>query len=102
MQLDRNTNPDHRGKYAVVNLRRTKRTLGELNALLNHHGEPNTLDFGATPDTAFFLIRLKDKYAAPALAAYAMAAYADDPEYGLEVLNLAKEAAEHPHKRIPD
>lgn len=35
----------------------------------------------------------KDKYAAPALAAYAIAAFADDPEYGLEVLHLAKDVA---------
>jgi hypothetical protein len=60
------------------------------------------VDFGDTADSDFFVIRLKDKYAAPALAAYAMAAYRDDQEYGLQVLNLAKQAAEHPNQKQPD
>ena len=64
--------------------------------------EKNSVDFGDTPDTEFFVIRLRDKYAAPALAAYAMAAYRDDEEYGLEVLNLAKQSAEHPNQKPPD
>lgn len=102
MQLDRNTNPDHRGKYGLIQLRHTKKTLGQIDALLCQDGEPFTVDWGNTPNSEFFVIRLRDKYAAPALAAYAMAAYRDDPEYGLEVLNLAKEAAEHPNQKIPD
>jgi hypothetical protein len=60
------------------------------------------LDRGGTAETDFFVIRLKDKFAAPALAAYAMAAYAEDQEYGMEILNLAKRAAEYPAKRMPD
>lgn len=60
------------------------------------------LDFGDTQETDFFVIRLKDKYAAAALAAYAGAAMRDDPEWALEVLNLAKKAAEYPLPQIPD
>ena len=99
MKLDRNLNASKRGKYALIKLRGP----GHMTA----HGEQITVtssmvDFGDTEDSDFFVIRLKDKNAAPALAAYAMAAYEDDQEYGLEVLNLAKKAAEHPGKRRPD
>lgn len=102
MKLDRNINTDGRGKYAVVNLRHTKKTLGQLSALLNQDGEPLTLDFGNTPDTEFFLIRLKDKYASTALHAYAIAALEDDREYSAEVFQLAQKAANHPHRKLPD
>lgn len=53
-------------------------------------------------DRDFFVIRIKDRFAAPALAAYAMAAYEFDLEYAMEILNLAKKAAEFQGKRIPD
>lgn len=110
MKLDRNVNPDKTGKYALVKLRMlTNRdrdtTDNEYEAIQK---AINTLDaFGAicwgnSPDTEFFVTRLRDKYAAPALAAYALAAFRDDPEFGLEVLNLAKRAAEHPHQKVPD
>lgn len=106
MKLDRNINADGRGKYAIVNQRRLLyleagkdfSATSSVSAL----AEKGVVDFGDTPETEFFLIRLKDKYAAPALAAYALAAFRDDPEYGLEVLNLAKRAAEHPMQKSPD
>lgn len=60
------------------------------------------VDFGNTDDTDFFVIRLRDKYAAAALAAYAGAAMREDPEYALEVMNLAKMAAESPYQKQPD
>lgn len=103
MKLDRNITNPRRGKYALIKLRdaTVKRAPVE--------GEPamvmveeSAVDFGESEETDFFVIRLKDKYAAPALAAYAMAAYRDDGEYALEVLNLAKAAAENPHQRQPD
>ena len=101
MKLDRNLNASKRGKYALILLREAIiRKLNEVGGPLMIDEEH--VDFGGTPETDFFVIRLKDKYAAPALAAYAMAAYEDDQEYGLEVLNLAKKAAEHPGKRRPD
>ncbi len=85
MKLDRNINPDGRGKYALIKLR-------EL-----------YIDHGDTPDTEFFVIRLKDKYAEAALRAYADAAIIDgESEWGLEVGALAAKAAAHPNKRKPD
>jgi len=96
VKLDRNINPDGRGKYALVLMREaSKKQMDdpEVSEAINKLHRAGCLDFG--PDKGdFFVIRLKDKYAAPALAAYALAAYADDREYGLEILNLAKNAAE--------
>ena len=106
MKLDRNINTDGRGKYAVVNLRKLATFEAQKN--YSHTSSVEALhmagivDYGDDPTSDFFLIRLKDAYAAPALAAYAMAAYPDDQEYAMEVLNLAKRAAEHPSKRKPD
>lgn len=102
MKLDRNIPDLGRGKYALIKLRVPNAVMDS--EIHPHHQlvDLNALDYGDTADSDFFVIRLKDKYAAPALAAYAMAAYQDDPEYGLEMLNLAKLAAEHPSKRIPD
>ena len=37
-----------------------------------------------------------------ALAAYAGAAMADDPEYAAEVLEMARRAAKHPGRKKPD
>jgi hypothetical protein len=98
MKLDRNINPDGRGKYDLVKMRR----LAELEAKKDYSATTSVealamqgvVDYGNTAATDFFVIRLKDKYAAPALAAYALAAYRDDPEYAGEVLKLAKLAAE--------
>jgi hypothetical protein len=87
MKLDRNINPDGKGKYALIKLRE----------------KPFVVDFGDTPDSDFFVIRLKDKYAAPALLAYSLAAREDgDIEWADEVFRLAEKAANHPGKRKPD
>lgn len=99
MRLDRNINPDGKGKYALIKLRGPGH--------LTRHGREITVsasmvDFGGVPETDFFVIRLKDKYAAPALAAYAFAAMQEDPEYGREVLALADKAAFHHPKHKPD
>lgn len=100
MKLDRNINEDGRGKYALIKLRTAGiKTYTQTDGWLAVKAD--AVDFG-NGDSDFFVIRLKDKYAAPALAAYALAAYPDDEEYALEVLNLAKSAAEHPNKRQPD
>lgn len=98
MKLDRNITEPRRGKYALIKLRVAQPTgSGEISQV-----KTEAIDFGDSPEKDFFVIRLKDKYAAPALAAYAMAAYRDDEEYAMEVLNLAKAAAEHPNQRKPD
>lgn len=102
MKLDRNINPNGRGKYALLLQRRLANASYQTQCDVNMLRSAGLLDFGATPDTEFFVIRLKDKYAAPALAAYAMAAYRDDLEYSMEVMALAVKAAEHPNQRKPD
>lgn len=84
MKLDRNINPDGKGKYALLNLR------------------TNKIEWGVTPDEEFFVIKLKDKYAAPALDAYAKACVKDDAEYAYEINQLASRAATHPLSRRPD
>jgi hypothetical protein len=100
MKLDRNINPSRTGKYALVLMRVMPafwwtRTIGKEVTI-----PCEALDFGTAND--FFVIRLKDKYAAPALLAYSLAAREDDPEWADEVFRLAEKAASHPHKQKPD
>ena len=107
MKLDRSYGGA--GKYAVVNLRRVLgmsdgegvgKQINDAIDLLQAHG---VLDFGMTPDTEFFVIKLKDKYAGDALEAYGNAACNDrQNEYGQEVLGLAYKAFNHPNKKAPD
>lgn len=104
MKLDRNINPDGRGKYALVKLREldpekfTPEVFKAVDMLIDN----GIVDLGNTQETEFFVIRLRDKYAAAALDAYSMAAFSNDPEWAAEVQNLAKKAAEHPNKKNPD
>jgi hypothetical protein len=108
MRLDRNTTNPKRGKYALIKLR-------ECNPVVKKNKWPwfcakevvmvprKAVDLGDTPDSEFFVIRLKDKYAQPALEAYAMAARADgEQEYANEVAVLAIQARNHKSKRKPD
>lgn len=107
MKLDRNINPDRSGKYALVKRRLLASALNlkdgiairDAYNLLCGHG---IIDEGTRPDTEFFVIRLRDKYAAPALATYADEASIDDTEYGREISALARRAANHPNQRKPD
>lgn len=55
MKLDRNINPDGRGKYALINLR------------------TNQVQWGGADGEQFFVLKYKDRFAAPALRAYAKA-----------------------------
>lgn len=101
--MDRNINPDGRGKYALIKLRSLPCTTARLEAILDANGlGDGVLDYGDTPDTEFFVIRIKDKYAGPALHAYAEAAKQDDMEYAAEVDSLAQAADRKIPKRIPD
>lgn len=102
MKLDRNINPDGRGKYALLNLRRTDLSLAEIRLKVGEVVGGQVLQFGNTSDTAFFVIKLKDKYAGPALHAYAEAARADDEEYAAEIDALAQAADRRIPKRKPD
>ncbi len=101
MKLDRNiTQPSgaRRGKYALIKLREANYSMDGKTLTVNQ----SAVDFGRTPETDFFVIRLKDKYAGPALDAYAKAALEDDPEYAAEILHLASLANTHQNKRKPD
>lgn len=104
MKLDRNINPDGKGKYALIKLRHESAIMGVVE---NPSGEPaiavndEAIDYGNTEDSEFFVIRLKDKYAAPALFAYAMAAEKDDSEWANEVLAMAVKATMM-KKQIPN
>lgn len=105
MQLDRNRNKDGTGKYALVLLRRTGPL--EKTKLQGHHDlyyvlNDRCVDLGTTPDTEFFVLRLKDKHAAAALYAYAESIEAEDPQFSLEVRDLAVRSEEHPNRQAPD
>lgn len=101
MKLDRNLNPDGRGKYALLKLRNTELSLGTIRSRVQRALGGQVLQFGDNSETEFFVIKLKDKYAAPALFAYADAARADDPEYADEIQRLAEMAQMHPNKKLP-
>lgn len=98
MRLDRNINPDGRGKYALIKLREIQPNFNpglkkraqeqKLGMVL----DPKAVDFGDTPETNFFVLRLKDKHAYVALMAYAASARQDDPEYADDIRQLAKES----------
>jgi hypothetical protein len=86
MKMDRNINPDGRGKYAVLNLR------------------TNRIEWGCVGDEdEFFLIKLKDRNAKAALLAYADAIAERDPEFAAEVRQIAQRAGpDSPFCKDPD
>lgn len=107
MKLDRNITNPRRGKYALIKLREC--TVKRCTIAPNEADEPTMLlvpessvDFGDSVQNDFFVIRLKDQYAAAALKAYADAARRDDAEYAAEIYRLAELAEAHPNKRRPD
>jgi hypothetical protein len=96
MRLDRNTNPDGKGKYALINLR------------------TNQIQWGGEGGEQFFVMKYKDKFAAPALRAYAKAVR-DESESGNVTLRQSEslrefaddmdreaEAAEDYGDKLPD
>lgn len=105
MKLDRNLNPTGKGKYALINLRKIPgdpRTPDALADAIKVNTQAIEFGIAGEPDE-FWLIKLKDKYAAAALAAYADAAQADDPEYAQQVRELVKRAGPNsPFCKTPD
>jgi len=105
MKLDRSDSPDGKGKYALIKLRDVPDSALDspesmADAIIEN---PEIVDFGETDDSEFFVIRLKDAYAEPALRAYQKAAReAGDDEWSREVRRLANKAATHPNKQRPD
>jgi hypothetical protein len=108
MRLDRNNTEDGTGKYVLVNMRRVHNiempaVKSDITRALKALASYGVVDLGeAGSADEFFVIKLKDKYAEQALAAYASAAVDDDPEYAKEVSELASKAATHPFKKRPD
>ncbi len=105
MKLDRNTDADGCGKYVVINTRKmdTKpRTVDELIEQLKKH--PEAVEFGAVgSEDEFFVIKLKDKYAASALTAYSLASATELPVFATEVSELALRAGRNnPFCKTPD
>ena len=103
MQLDRNKNPDGVGKYALVLLRRAHpiplASAEEWNRKY-YVVEESCMDFGR--ENEFFVLRLKDKHAAAALFAYSESIAAEDPEFSMQVRDLAVKSEEHPNRHAPD
>lgn len=87
MKLDRNINHNQRGKYALLKLRKLddftdQGAFGELAppiaAAIKTLEDAGILDWGLHgTEGEFFVIRLRDAYATPALQAYAGAAWRD-------------------------
>lgn len=113
MKLDRNSNDEGIGKYALLKLRKLEdfrdptdpflELAPEIDAAVRLLAMNDIIDWGATPETEFFVIRLKDKYAMYALDTYARQARHDDVEYGNEVMRLAERAGpNHPNCKAPD
>lgn len=102
MKLDRNA-PESRGKYAIVRLRKIAPDDYPTHQRLDVLAAGGFVEF-AKPgtDDEFFVIKLKDRFAAAALRAYADAARADDPEYANEIDDLARRSAHHPNSKRPD
>lgn len=107
MKLDRNINGNGLGKYTLIKWRSydpKAECSAAIDAALRTLDEAGMLDIGNTPETEFFVIRLKDKYAGGALHTYASYAVADgEVEYGQDVMAMAKRSGEwHPNCKKPD
>lgn len=108
MKLDRNLNPSGKGKYALINLRKiptNPNTAQELAAAIL--ANPEAVEFGTVGSSdEFWLIKLKDRYASPALMGYAMGIAFDpegDPEYQAEVIEMGRRSGTmHPLCKRPD
>lgn len=113
MQMDRNTNDNGLGKYALINLRKLTagaasgpdgRLAPEIEAALKTLEAAGGLEWGRTgePDE-FFVLKLKDRNAQSALTAYACSILADDPEFASEVATMAdRSGPSHPRCKSPD
>lgn len=111
MKMDRDINPDGRGKYALVLMRNTPPA-----GTIKHHvvkfalfmlWKMGMIDFGrvGTP-SEFFLIRLRDKFAYRALKGYQEAIALDpkpDDEYAQSVSEMMERSGPYsPFCKYPD
>ena len=105
MKFDRDMNDNGKGKYALIKLRDLPgevKTREEILEAVNNN--PECIDLGYVgSDSEFFVLRLKDKYAAAALRAYANEANIDNnTQWAIQVLKLVDRAIHHPNKKTPD
>jgi hypothetical protein len=102
MKLDRDENLDGKGKYALVRLRGIEKD-DYAYGLLKSLDQLGYMDWGLPEATdEFFVIKLRDRSAAPALAAYANDAADYDEEWAAQVRVLQHRAESHPAKKTPD
>lgn len=84
MKLDRNTNPDGRGKYALIQMREiSAQQVKDLRADLKRNATAEyqqltaipcaAIHLGGKPREQFFVLKYKDRFASAALYAYAEA-----------------------------
>ena len=103
MKMDRNIpENDGAGKYAIINMRKLRElcpggTFEEFSPgvteALRVLEQVGALEWGAPgAEDEFFVIKLKDRHADVALGAYAASVQRSDPEFALEVLELATRA----------
>jgi hypothetical protein len=109
MKMDRNINPNGRGKYALLLLRKLALCEGstvfnnEIEQAVQTLDEAGLIDWGIVgTEKEFFVTRLKDRNAAPSLRAYATSAATTDPEWALEVEAMADRAEASPWQQNPD
>ncbi len=99
-----------RNKYALIKrrkveeLQREGKLTPEMHAAAQLLYDAGIIDWGDTPETEFFAIRLKDAYAQQALRAYALAAADDDNgDYAADIYEMAdRSGPSHPNCRKPD
>lgn len=111
MKLDRNTTADGRDKYALLKLRKLDDFRGTdgavtepIAAAIRTLEQAGMLDYGTTPESEFFVLRLKDRWAGGPLMNYAERALADnEDEYAREIMAMAKRAGTNsPFCKKPD
>jgi hypothetical protein len=109
MKLDRNINPDGRGKYALINLRKADGipwdhpTYDKVQEALKMLADVGVLTWGnESPGDQFFVMKYKDKFTADGLGAYAVAAArAGEVEYADELFREENRARQIGN-RTPD
>lgn len=113
MKLDRTINPNKRGKYALLKLRKldqfteqgafgeVAQPIADAIRVLEIAG---ILDWGLEgSENEFFVIRLRDKNALAALQGYASEAACNDAEFAADVLAMAERAGPYsPFCKKPD
>lgn len=109
MKLDRSTKG--RNKYGLILRRKldaaerihSPQGLTEIEYAVKVLETAGIIDWGATPETEFFVMRLKDQFAAGGLAGYAASAANSDDEYAREVWDLSQRSGpHHPNCKKPD